>query len=73
VANRTVDFSDLEATTSTTTTKPPNTWLPLWIKLLMTELRQRLDGLGLSQYADAFIAEGFDSWETLLDIQESDL
>lgn len=29
--------------------------------------------LGLSQYLDAFVDQGFDSWETILDIQESDL
>jgi len=39
----------------------------------MSDLRQRLARLGLSQYLDAFIAEGFDTWETVLDITESDL
>jgi hypothetical protein len=39
----------------------------------MNDLRGRLERLGLSQYLDAFVAEGFDSWETLLDITESDL
>ncbi|PHH77375.1 hypothetical protein CDD82_3547 [Ophiocordyceps australis] len=29
--------------------------------------------LGLSQYLDAFVDQGFDAWETILDIQESDL
>lgn len=29
--------------------------------------------LGLSQYIDAFIDQGFDTWDTILDIQESDL
>lgn len=29
--------------------------------------------LGLSQYLDTFVDQGFDSWETILDIQESDL
>jgi hypothetical protein len=29
--------------------------------------------LGLSQYLDAFVDQGFDSWDTILDIQESDL
>lgn len=29
--------------------------------------------LGLSQYVDAFVDQGFDTWETILDIQESDL
>ena len=29
--------------------------------------------LGISQYLDAFIDQGFDSWDTILDIQETDL
>lgn len=29
--------------------------------------------LGISQYLNAFIDQGFDSWETILDITESDL
>lgn len=39
----------------------------------MTDLEAHLERLGLEQYLDAFIGEGFDTWETLLDIQESDL
>ena len=39
----------------------------------MTELGPVLARLGLSQYTEAFIDEGFDSWETVLDITESDL
>ncbi|POR32654.1 High mobility group protein 20A [Tolypocladium paradoxum] len=29
--------------------------------------------LGLTQYLDAFVDQGFDAWDTILDIQESDL
>ena len=29
--------------------------------------------LGLSQYLDTFVDQGFDVWDTILDIQESDL
>lgn len=29
--------------------------------------------LGLSQYLDVFVDQGFDTWETILDITESDL
>ncbi|PSR81694.1 hypothetical protein BD289DRAFT_33579 [Coniella lustricola] len=29
--------------------------------------------LGITQYLDAFVDQGFDSWETILDITESDL
>jgi len=39
----------------------------------MTELSERLESLGLTQYLEAFISEGFDSWETIQDITESDL
>jgi hypothetical protein len=39
----------------------------------MSELRDRLSRLGLAQYSDAFATEGFDTWETVLDITESDL
>jgi hypothetical protein len=39
----------------------------------MTKFGERLDSLGLSQYLETFLSEGFDTWETLLDITESDL
>ncbi|KAL0257890.1 hypothetical protein SLS55_007058 [Diplodia seriata] len=39
----------------------------------MTDLRQKLEQLGLSQYLEVFVTEGFDTWETVLDIRESDL
>jgi hypothetical protein len=39
----------------------------------MTNLGSVLDRLGLDQYQDALIDEGFDTWETVLDIQETDL
>lgn len=29
--------------------------------------------LGISQYLDIFIEHGFDSWDTVVDITESDL
>ena len=29
--------------------------------------------LGITQYLNAFVDQGFDSWETILDITESDL
>lgn len=29
--------------------------------------------LGISQYLDTFVEQGFDTWDTILDIQESDL
>ena len=34
----------------------------------MTELTTHLERLGLEQYLDAFLVEGFDTWETVLDI-----
>lgn len=39
----------------------------------MSEVRHVLEKLGLSMYANSLIAEGFDTWETLTDITESDL
>jgi hypothetical protein len=39
----------------------------------MSELGDQLERLGLFPYLDAFIAEGFDSWDIVLDITESDL
>ncbi|KAI9676233.1 MAG: hypothetical protein M1829_003062 [Trizodia sp. TS-e1964] len=37
------------------------------------DLESVLDRLGLTEYLTAFLNEGFDTWETLLDITESDL
>jgi hypothetical protein len=39
----------------------------------MSDLGERLEQLGLAQYLDKFVNEGFDSWQTILDITESDL
>lgn len=39
----------------------------------MTELGAIFSRLGLEQYLDAFVTEGFESWKTVLDITESDL
>ena len=39
----------------------------------MTDLTEILSRLGLAQYLHVFNYEGFESWETLLDITESDL
>lgn len=39
----------------------------------MTDLNDMLERLGLSQYLQAFLNEGFDTWDTLMDITESDL
>ncbi|KAI1622844.1 hypothetical protein EDD37DRAFT_610165 [Exophiala viscosa] len=38
----------------------------------MTDIAPHLERLGLEQYLDIFLSEGFDTWETLADIQESD-
>lgn len=39
----------------------------------MTELGDIFVELGLSQYLEVFIEHGFDTWDTILDITESDL
>jgi hypothetical protein len=41
--------------------------------LKMTDLREELERLEMLQYLEALVAEGFDTWETILDITESDL
>ncbi len=40
---------------------------------LMTDLYPILSRLGLAQYVEKFSEEGFETWETVLDITESDL
>lgn len=39
----------------------------------MTHLADIFEELGLTQYLDSFLEQGFDTWETCLDIRESDL
>jgi hypothetical protein len=39
----------------------------------MADLECTMLQLNLDQYLDVFIAEGFDSWQTVLDITEADL
>ncbi len=39
----------------------------------MSEVSEILGRLGLSEYVDVFIAEGFDTWDILTDTTESDL
>ncbi|KAL7936277.1 hypothetical protein V8C35DRAFT_253393 [Trichoderma chlorosporum] len=40
---------------------------------LNQELEAIFRELGISQYLDTFVEQGFDTWDTILDIQESDL
>lgn len=40
---------------------------------MSSELETIFTELGLAQYLDAFIEQGFDEWDIILDIQESDL
>jgi hypothetical protein len=39
----------------------------------MNSFREKLERIGLSQYHDILVKEGFGDWETVLDITESDL
>ena len=39
----------------------------------MTDLHSILSRLGLGHYVERFSEEGFETWETVLDITESDL
>jgi len=43
------------------------------VSFYMNDLKERLARLGLAQYSEVFATEGFDTWETVLDITESDL
>jgi len=43
------------------------------MNIYTTPIEEILQRLGMSQYRRQFCEEGFDSWETLLDITESDL
>lgn len=38
----------------------------------MTDLEAIFDELGIAEYLQSFLEQGFDSWETILDITESD-
>ncbi|KFZ23920.1 hypothetical protein V502_01600 [Pseudogymnoascus sp. VKM F-4520 (FW-2644)] len=38
----------------------------------MAELAEKFDELDLAQYLDRFIEQGFDTWDTILDITETD-
>ena len=39
----------------------------------MNQLEQIFGELGISHYLETFVDQGFDTWETILDITESDL
>jgi hypothetical protein len=47
--------------------------VPWSFRAHMTTLRSLLERLDLARYHDTFVDEGFDTWETLMDITESDL
>jgi len=39
----------------------------------MAEIETLLSRLGMSEYTTRFLAEGFDVWESIMDITETDL
>ena len=39
----------------------------------MTELAEIFDDFNLTQYLHSFLEQGFDTWDTILDITEQDL
>jgi hypothetical protein len=41
--------------------------------MMEQDLEPIFASLGMSQYLDVFLEQGFDTWETVLDITESDL
>lgn len=46
---------------------------PLTLAWMTQQLATIFGEVGLSQYLDIFLEQGFDTWETILDITESDL
>lgn len=40
---------------------------------MSSDLGKIFGELGLTQYLDTFVEQGFDEWDIILDIQESDL
>ncbi|KAI9752497.1 MAG: hypothetical protein M1815_000457 [Lichina confinis] len=61
---RTEEKGSGKPTAAVNVEKPPSS---------MTRLEPVLERLALVEYLDAFVAEGFDTWETLQDITEADL
>lgn len=43
------------------------------VSVYMTDLEVVLARLGLSQYLEQLVEEGFDKWEAVMDITEQDL
>lgn len=43
------------------------------VSVYMTDLGELLDRLGLSQYLERLVDEGFEKWEAVMDITEQDL
>lgn len=54
------------ATKTTSKAKKERVWMPQLLVIVFAEL-------GLGQYLEVFLDQGFDTWETILDITESDL
>jgi hypothetical protein len=46
---------------------------PIPLFWMMKQLEAIFAELGITQYLDVFVDQGFDTWETILDITESDL
>ena len=47
--------------------------VPLQLVWMANQLEAIFGELGISQYLNIFVDQGFDTWETILDITESDL
>ena len=52
---------------------PPITQITHQLDPMAQQLAAIFGELGISQYLDAFVEQGFDTWDTILDITESDL
>ncbi len=47
--------------------------VPVQLIWMAKQLEAIFGELGITQYLDIFVDQGFDTWETILDITESDL
>lgn len=47
--------------------------VPVQLFWMANQLEAIFGELGITQYLDIFVDQGFDTWETILDITESDL
>ena len=67
------DFADADAPVDTAIIHIPRNQGPQEPGWMTQQLEIIFKELGVAQYLDTFVDQGFDTWETILDITESDL